>query len=316
MGGYVLERIFHRHVSQPGPCVKRLIGGNLGQGWVTIGCGLALIKIHSLFGSIGVIVLFLALQLLLLTFQLPLAMLVGGLKRNADGLTGQGPYGTGVITGLPGRKTVVLPFRLLLLAGPVALRPYSRHRCESPWHRLLGCSFYQSHPRMRCCRTMAPSSMMKIGTTSLLPSGLWLISRMTKCHGTVRYSSFSIPSPPFRSVLGLQQMTRGSLPRGMLHASRFFCPGLAYVIYPVPCTVMLVVLLYGFRFRAIRSVSFVFSGFVYLIVMCARASVPARPFGVTVVGTIQDKCKLRQLTSRAICLRHRPRRPCALHLHN
>ena len=109
IGGYLLERVFHRDVPQLGNFAYRLVRGILAQGCVYVACGLALIEIHLRFGNVGVILMFVALQLLLITCQLPLAMFVGGLKRTPDGLTGQGPYGTGGITGFPGSETVVLP---------------------------------------------------------------------------------------------------------------------------------------------------------------------------------------------------------------
>lgn len=109
VGGYLLEHIFHRDVPQLGTFVKRLVRGIIGQGVVYISCGLALIEMHARFGNIGVILMFAALQLTLIVCQLPLAMFVGGLKRSQDGLSGQGPYGTGGITGILGSETVVLP---------------------------------------------------------------------------------------------------------------------------------------------------------------------------------------------------------------
>ena len=109
IGGYLLERIFQRDVPQLGNFAYRLVRGIFGQGIVYISCGLALIAMHTRFGNIGVFVMFAALQLTLIVCQLPLAMFVGGLKRTQDGLSGQGPYGTGGITGILGSETVVLP---------------------------------------------------------------------------------------------------------------------------------------------------------------------------------------------------------------
>ena len=109
IGGYLLERVFHRDVPQLGNFAYRLMRGILAQGCVYVACGLALIEMHVRFGNVGVILMFVALQLLLITCQLPLAMFVGGLKRAQDELTGQGPYGTGGITGILGSETVVLP---------------------------------------------------------------------------------------------------------------------------------------------------------------------------------------------------------------
>lgn len=109
LGGYLLGRIFSREVPSLGTFGKRLMRGILAQGCVYVACGVALIEMHVWFGMIGVILMFVILQLLLLSFQLPLAMIVGGLKRTRDGLTGQGVYGTGGITGFPGTETVALP---------------------------------------------------------------------------------------------------------------------------------------------------------------------------------------------------------------
>ena len=109
IGGYVLEHIFHRDVPQLGNFAYRLVRGILAQGCVYVACGLTLIEMHVRFGNVGENLMFVALQLLLITCQLPLAMFVGGLKRTQDGLTGQGPHGTGGITGFPGSETVVLP---------------------------------------------------------------------------------------------------------------------------------------------------------------------------------------------------------------
>ena len=109
VGGYLLERIFQRDVPQLGNFAYRLVRGIFGQGIVYISCGLALIEVHARFGNVGVILMFVALQLTLIVCQLPLAMFVGGFKRTPDGLTGQGPYGTGGITGILGSETVVLP---------------------------------------------------------------------------------------------------------------------------------------------------------------------------------------------------------------
>lgn len=109
IGGYLLERIFQRDVPQLGNFGYRLVRGIIGQGCVYVACGLALIAMHARLGNIGVFVMFAALQLTLIVCQLPLAMFVGGLKRSQDGLSGQGPYGTGGITGILGSETVVLP---------------------------------------------------------------------------------------------------------------------------------------------------------------------------------------------------------------
>jgi len=109
IGGYVLERVLKRDVPQLGNFAYRLVRGIFGQGVVYISCGLALIAMHTRFGNIGVVVMFATLQLTLIVCQLPLAMFVGGLRRTKDGLSGQGPYGTGGITGILGSETVVLP---------------------------------------------------------------------------------------------------------------------------------------------------------------------------------------------------------------
>ena len=109
IGGYLLERVFRRDVPQLGNFASRLVRGIFAQGCVYVACGLALIEMHARFGHFGVFLMFVALQLLLITCQLPLAMFVGGLKRTKDGLTGQGSYGTGGITGFLGSETVVLP---------------------------------------------------------------------------------------------------------------------------------------------------------------------------------------------------------------
>jgi len=109
IGGYVLERVFNRDVPHLGSFAYRLVRGIIGQGAVYISCGLALIALHTRFGNIGVVIMFATLQLTLIVCQLPLAMFVGGLKRTQDGLSGQGPYGTGGVTGILGSETVVLP---------------------------------------------------------------------------------------------------------------------------------------------------------------------------------------------------------------
>ena len=109
IGGYVLERVFKRDVPHLVSFVYRLVRGIIGQGAVYISCGLALIAMHTRFGNIGVVIMFATLQLTLIVCQLPLAMFVGGLKRTQDGLSGQGPYGTGGVTGILGSETVVLP---------------------------------------------------------------------------------------------------------------------------------------------------------------------------------------------------------------
>jgi hypothetical protein len=109
IGGYVLERVFNRDVPHLGNFAYRLVRGITGQGAVYICCGLSLIEMHTRFGNIGVIMLFAVLQLILIAFQLPLAMFVGGLRRTQSGLAGQGPYGTGGITGILGSEAVVLP---------------------------------------------------------------------------------------------------------------------------------------------------------------------------------------------------------------